>query len=510
VATVLVVDDDAPSREFMCTLLSHRGHRSTQAGDGDSALSLVARQPPDAVITDVLMPGIDGYQLARALRGRPATRHLPIAFSTGHYGPQEIQPLAAACDVRDVIFKPAHPTTVLATIDALLFPGRISVRPADQLAETQRLTRSGTWELDPETFTIVVSAELRDLLQLPTTRLRLDELARHVHPEDLAGVTSTAENTWVTGSAGVAEVRVAGADGRVHELIVSCRTRSSVPPRALWGVVNDVTPIREDVRTQLRVQADWHAERRIVDSFHRAVLPQTLPAVAGVGLAAVYLPAPERLDVGAAWYDVLPVPGNRILLSVGKVAGHDRRPAAVVGQTLAALRAYALDDPDPAGLLARFNRFLTDTRTDDTFVTAVVALYHPDSGRLLVANGGHPAPLVISVDRDGEPVATHVAPAGPALGILRAAAFGDQDLYLPPGAVFCAYTDGLTDRLDDPASSHRQRLPHVAAQAFGRLTGAPYDGPPVTNLLAESIVRDVLGGAAPDDDVCLAVLWAGA
>jgi serine phosphatase RsbU (regulator of sigma subunit)/CheY-like chemotaxis protein len=503
VATVLVVDDDAPSREFMCTLLSHRGHRSTQASDGDSALNLVAQQPPDAVITDVLMPGVDGYQLARALRSRPATRHLPIAFSTAHYGPQEIQPLAAACDVHDVIFKPAHPTTVLATIDALLSPDRISVLPADQLAETQRLTRSGTWELDPDTFTIVVSAELRDLLRLPSTRLRLDELARRVHPEDLAGVTTTAENTWATGTSGVAEVRIAGADGRVHELVVSCRTRSSAP-RVLWGVVNDVTRIREDLRTDLRVQADWHAERRTVDSFHRAVLPRALPTVSGVGLAAVYLPAPERLDVGAAWYDVLPVSGGRILLSVGKVAGHDRRPAAVMGHTLAALRAYALDDPDPAGLLARFNRFLTDTRTDDTFVTVVVALYHPDSGRLLVANGGHPAPLVISLDCDGEPAATYVAPAGPALGILRAAAFGDQDLYLRPGAVFCAYTDGLTDRLDDPASDG-QHLPRVAAQAFGRLT---VDRTPVAPLLAESIVRDMLGGAAPDDDVCLAVLWA--
>src|SRR5688572_1390081 len=191
----------------MCMLLNHRGHESREACDGDSALMLVARQSPDAVITDVLMPGLDGYQLARALRSQPATRHLPIAFSTAHYGPQEIQPLAAACDVRDVIFKPAHPTTVLATIDALLVPGQISVPPADQLVETQRLTRSGTWELDPETFTIVVSPELRDLLALPSTRLRLDQLARRVHPEDLAGVTTTAENTWVTGSPGVAEVR---------------------------------------------------------------------------------------------------------------------------------------------------------------------------------------------------------------------------------------------------------------------------------------------------------------
>ena len=485
-------------------LLNHRGHESREACDGDSALKLVTRQPPDAVITDVLMPGLDGYQLARALRSRPATRHIPIAFSTAHYGPMEIRPLADACDVHDVIFKPAHPTTVLATIDALIVPGQVSVLAADQLAETQRLTRSGSWQLDPETFTIVVSPELRDLLGLPLTKLHLEELARRVHPEDLPGVTATAENTWITGTPGTAEVRVAGLDGTVHELIVSCRPGSG--SRALWGVVHDVTRIREDLRAELRVQADWHAERRTVDSFHRSMLPRTLPAVPGVGLAAVYLPAPERLDVGAAWYDALPVHGDQILLSVGKVAGHDRRPAAAMGHMLAVLRAYALDDPDPAGLLARFNRFLTDTREDDTFVTAVVALYQPDTGRLRVANGGHPAPLVISLDRDGDPTVTLLAPAGPALGILPEAGFGEHDLGLPPGAAFCAYTDGLTDRHNDPTAAGGRRLPHIAAQAFGRLSAEP----PTAAALAEGIVHDMLGGAAPDDDICMAVMWAGA
>ena len=107
-ATLLVVDDDAPSREFMRTLLTYRGHRVEQASDGDLALAMAARRPPDVVITDVLMPGLDGYELARALRGEPATRHIPIVFNTAHYGPREIRSLADACGVRDVILKPAQ------------------------------------------------------------------------------------------------------------------------------------------------------------------------------------------------------------------------------------------------------------------------------------------------------------------------------------------------------------------------------------------------------------------
>jgi serine phosphatase RsbU (regulator of sigma subunit) len=248
------------------------------------------------------------------------------------------------------------------------------------------------------------------------------------------------------------------------------------------------------------MQGDWHAIRRTIDAFHRAVLPATLPRVAGADLATIYLPAPERLDIGAAWYDAQPALGGRLLVSVGKVAGHDHHPAAVMSRALAALQAYAHDDPDPVEVLSRLNRFLTDTSRDDTFVSAVVALFDPATGRLRVANGGHPAPLVIGPDDDGI-AATLVRTAGPVLGVVHDAVFPPRELRLPAGSAFCAYTDGLTDRHHDPASVDDKHLLRVAAQAFSRLGGHPAAQP-----LAEDIVSDMPDGAAPDDDVCLAVL----
>jgi CheY-like chemotaxis protein len=475
---------------------------------------MAARRAPDAVITDVLMPGLDGYELARALRGEPATRHIPIVFSTAHYGRQEIQPLAHACGVHDVILKPARPSTVLATIDSLFVPGPISVPAVEQIVETQRLTRCGTWELDLATNTILVSPELSDVLRVPS-KVAVHELTRRMHPDDVAAIATMVENTWCTGSPATAELRVVDADGSVRELIVSCRTASahrSSPAARLWGVAQDVTQIREKLRTSLQTQVDWHAVRRTIDAFHRAVLPSTLPAIAGAGLATVYLPDPERLDIGTAWYDAHPVAGGRLLVSVGKVAGHDRHPVAVMGHALAALRTYAHDDPDPVGVLTRLNRFLADTCQDDTFVTAVVGLFDPATGHLRVANGGHPAPLVLARDGDGDDgvSAMPVTAAGPALGVLADAVFPHSDLYLAPGSAFCAYTEGLTDRHNDPMSVGGRRLRRVAAQVFGRFSPAEQPGDSAAaDFLAENIVRDMLAGAAPDDDVCLAVLYAG-
>lgn len=489
-ATVLVVDDDPISRDFLRTLLGYRGHRACEAADGDTALRLAGRRALDAVITDVLMPKLDGYELARLLRRRPATSHIPIAFSTAHYGHAEIEPMARACGVRDVIFKPAQPAAVLATIDSLVSRPTLPVQwerhagfVADRLAETQQLTRSGTWDLDPDSGVIVLSAGLRDLLRLPTAGVRPEQLRERVHPEDLTKLAAMAGSTWRTGMPGRTEIRVADMDGVVHELIVSCRVQKFT--RTVWGVAHDVTEIRRIRRDHLREQAEWHAERRVVESFHRAML-RDLPEIAGVDLGAVYLTAPERLDVGAGWYDARRLDGGRVLLSVGRVAGHEQ-PAAALAPALAALRSCLADDPDPdpARLLARLNRLVAGVLPGDgdAYVTAVVAVYEPGSGRLRVANAGHPAPVVIS-DRG----AAVLPRRGPALGILPDAEFAGHCFTLGPGAVLCTYTHGLGD-------GRRMR------QAFRGI-----DRTPGAQDLAELIVGEMLGGEPPDDDVCVTVL----
>ncbi|GIE85610.1 SpoIIE family protein phosphatase [Actinoplanes regularis] len=539
-STVLVVDDDPISRDFMRTLLGYRGHQAYEAADGDTALALARRRLPDAVITDVMMPNLDGYELARMLRSQPATSHIPIAFSTAHYGQDEIEPMARACGVRDVIFKPAQPGMVLATIDALLgsaagagdaiseagfgpqpeppvddLPARwhrFAEGLAERLAETHRLTRSGTWDLDPDAGMIVLSTGLSDLLRLPSTSVRLEQLRQHVHPEDLAKLVALSEDTRRAGEPRITEVRIADLDGVVHELIVSCRTDTQArqPGESapiVWGVAQDVTEIRRAQRNNLNVQGRWLAERRAVDSFHQAVLPRKLPTVAGVGLGAIYLAAPERLDIGNGWCDVQQIAGGRVLLSVGEVAGHDQPAVAVTSSVLAALRAYAFEDPDPARLLTRLNRLLTGTFEGDMFVTAVVAVYDPDTECLCVANAGHPLPLVVVPGSDGDPKAVPLQRRGPALGIFADAEFARQHLTMPPGSVLCAYTDGVIDCHDGPMAAGARRLPYAVTKVFNEVAADQVDQPPDAQDLAERIVVEMLGGNSPDDDVCVAVLW---
>src|SRR5687768_10737876 len=115
-ATILVVDDLAANRKVLATLLRSQGHRLLEAGDGDTALAAVRADPPHLVITDVLMPMMDGYEFVRQLRLDPAICHVPVVYYTAHYGELEGQALALSNGVSHVLTKPVEPDEVLKVV----------------------------------------------------------------------------------------------------------------------------------------------------------------------------------------------------------------------------------------------------------------------------------------------------------------------------------------------------------------------------------------------------------
>ncbi len=77
-ATLLIVDDDPQVRKLLETLLRHEGYLTLSAGSGEEALQSVAKQPPDLILLDVMMSGMDGYEVASRLKGDEATAGIPI------------------------------------------------------------------------------------------------------------------------------------------------------------------------------------------------------------------------------------------------------------------------------------------------------------------------------------------------------------------------------------------------------------------------------------------------
>jgi CheY-like chemotaxis protein len=115
-ARILVVDDEPDQRFLVGRALKKAGHDVTVAEHGAMGLQAVREQVPDLVVTDVMMPVMDGAEFIRRLRGDPATAHIPVLAATGN--PE----LAGAADA--VAPKPYEWHHLVVVAVALLKEGR--------------------------------------------------------------------------------------------------------------------------------------------------------------------------------------------------------------------------------------------------------------------------------------------------------------------------------------------------------------------------------------------------
>ena len=119
-AKILIVDDRPFNRQFLLTLLSYTGHKLLEAADGAAALQIVRAERPDLVISDILMPTMDGFQFAQQVRAEPEIAGTAIIFYTATYREPEARQLAEACGVRTVLPKPSDPDVLLAAVEVEL------------------------------------------------------------------------------------------------------------------------------------------------------------------------------------------------------------------------------------------------------------------------------------------------------------------------------------------------------------------------------------------------------
>jgi len=96
-ASILIVEDRAVDRLFLTTLLGYQGHGTLEASDGAEALALVQSRRPHLVISDVMMPTMDGYEFVRQMRAIPAVAETPVIFYTATYHEREARALAERC-----------------------------------------------------------------------------------------------------------------------------------------------------------------------------------------------------------------------------------------------------------------------------------------------------------------------------------------------------------------------------------------------------------------------------
>ncbi len=151
-ATILIVDDNPDIRSILDLLLKSKGYFTVQADSGKAALAAVAQQAPDLILLDIIMPDMDGYQVARQLRENPATKQIPIIMiSARNEDIDEVLGLELGAD--DYIRKPFEPILVLARVKACL--RRSQEPPPDRISfgiftidRNERSVHLGTQSVD--------------------------------------------------------------------------------------------------------------------------------------------------------------------------------------------------------------------------------------------------------------------------------------------------------------------------------------------------------------------------
>ena len=225
-------------------------------------------------------------------------------------------------------------------------------------------------------------------------------------------------------------------------------------------------------------------DNRLATALQRTLLLEQLPEIPGIALAARYLPSAADV-VGGDWYDLVPLPGGRVSIVLGDVAGHGLSAAAITAQLRHALRAHLLRARGPAAALSGLNDVVSALLPGE-MATAVIAELDPASGEVVVASAGH---LPVLHARDGS--AEYVREGrGPALGVVEGAPYAEARLQLADDDRLLLFSDGLVERRGADL-----------AVALAELRDVVTAGPPDPQGLVDSVLSEF---EPPDtDDVTL-------
>ena len=327
-------------------------------------------------------------------------------------------------------------------------------------------------------------------------------------PVALTAAVATGRAVWVEGADVVAASRPGLPPALAGSLEENPLAAAAALPLSVGGRVIGVLgmafrrPHRfpEDERTLLLAVAEqialgldrarlYRAELDIATTLQRSLLPAALPRLAGLALAAEYLPGAVGSSAGGDWYDVVELDDGAVAIAVGDVVGQGPAAAAVMGQLRSALSAALLQGCPPAAALELLDRFAA--RLPGALASSASCLVvDRAAGRVRWSRAGHPPALLVTGEGatllDG-------AGSGPVLGVPGRGRYTEGSAEVAPGTTLLLYTDGLVERRGETLDAGLARI----ADAARRHSAARPE------RLVRHLLDDVLGDSDQPDDVAV-------
>jgi serine phosphatase RsbU (regulator of sigma subunit) len=298
--------------------------------------------------------------------------------------------------------------------------------------------------------------------------------------------------------------------GATHWLLAASSTQplvGSVAASAPWlalviGIVGSILiaiVLEQITRRRDVAVALYRGERELAETLQQKLLPP-LPALDGLDVASRYIAASEGQAVGGDWFDVFDLLDGRAAVVIGDVVGHDIEAAAAMSQVRAALRAFAWEGGEPAGVIGRLAG-LVDTFKITGLVTVVYGvLGRPDrNGARLFrwANAGHLPPLLRLPDGQVIELGAGISRV---IGAPAGGARSEGEYLLPRNSTLVLYTDGLVELRGIPLTDSVGQLRHVLEQQ-------DHDAP--AEDVCESILRSQPTAHSRDDIAIIVVRTVG-
>ncbi len=308
-------------------------------------------------------------------------------------------------------------------------------------------------------------------------------LAVQLRGKDLVDAFRSHDNAMIV------ELNTAADQGeaRTNRLVSAILFWSIAGGVAIAAILAWLSAAQERLGGELEEQRRAYLEeKRVADALQEAFLQKTLPELAKADLHAVYMPAGLEAKVGGDWYDAFELSDNRILFSIGDVAGHGIEAAVVMSRVRQAVLSVGVEERDPASVLARANEILL--LQDLTMVTAVCGMIDLGHGIITIANAGHPPAILLHADGTVEMLSA----SGPPLGALDRPTYATTATAVSPGSMLVLYTDGLIEYGRDWEAGEARLL--EAIRSVDRQSSMDP---------AAAIMKAIFDGNPPVDDVAI-------
>jgi signal transduction histidine kinase/CheY-like chemotaxis protein len=540
---VLIADDNADMRAHLERVLSTHW-RTVLVADGEAGLRTARGLRPDAIVTDVMMPKLDGFDFVSSIRGDPELAATPIVMLSARAGNEAVsEGYAGGAD--DYLPKPFRSQQLVERVRARLSAANRE-RAGRQKREAELRSASAAAELDAALKAADSVAGIADvllasslgsggaaivvigLIDAEENNVRFEyagpvpaEIRDRYHVATLdtplvpIDVIKTGQRMVITDTSAL------GSRYRhvVQETANSVRACVSQPLRGqdgnvigslglLWPTPRDFDPAElemfartaEITQSALGRVRSAQREHRIAVDFQEHLLDLDRGSTAAV-VAAVYQPGAEAMRVGGDWYLVMPLQrSGQIAISVGDVVGHGLPAAIVMSRLRAAVAATALTGADPDTVLASLDRYAAAIPGARCATVSYAVIDTGQSGTSDASSSisytcaGHPYPLLVT---PGQPPVFLQGGRRPPVAAweshLKPNTAEDE---LPAGSLLILYTDGLIERPGETLDQGFARLQAAAAYRAEL---------PVGEFCDELLDRMAPPGGYTDDVVLLAV-----